>query len=248
MFHTFSNPFIDAPGMEDAWRQRLVMEGRGKAENIRVENEFCTFSRPEGVSVHAHDSRQGAAVRIERGRRVVGLHLENQIIFIIEFNDSCIIDKDRKAPVLRPQLFPDGICRSLDATLEQGIDDPGVALFVLVCNKTAEYLVLAVLRPSLGQTFQFDIGNSFAHSYLAAPAPYISILKITPDQPHFLYRQCQNPTAAYFLQANIIIGQINIFGPGRTSYDDLGHIRINNLTRLPGPAVENFKSLNEIIG
>jgi len=62
----------------------------------------------EGVPVHAHNARQGAAVGIESGRRVMGLHLEDQIIIVIELKNSGVIHKDGKTPVLGPQFFTDG--------------------------------------------------------------------------------------------------------------------------------------------
>ena len=77
VFNAFPHPFIDASRMENPFRERFIIGGWCKAEDVCIEDQFGSHSCAKWVSVNPDNSREGAAVWIEGRRRIVGFHFEN---------------------------------------------------------------------------------------------------------------------------------------------------------------------------
>ena len=96
----------------------------------------------------------------------MGLHFENQIIIVIESDDSRIVHKHRETPVVLPQPFPDLFRGPLDAAVEKGIDFLPLAAFVLIDNPGIEDLMFAVFGPRLREALKFGVGHFPAQACL----------------------------------------------------------------------------------
>ena len=108
--------------MQNAGRQFLFMERRGKAKHISIEDQFCAQARAERIAVDADNARQRATVGIQRGRRIVRLHFEDQIVIVIEFDDTRVIDKNRKTKILLAFGLADFCRRAFDVFFEKRIN------------------------------------------------------------------------------------------------------------------------------
>ena len=51
--------------MEEPWRDGTLEIGRGKAEDIGIEDKPRAFAGTEGVAVHADNAGEGSAIRVE---------------------------------------------------------------------------------------------------------------------------------------------------------------------------------------
>ncbi len=56
MLDPFDDSFEDSSGVEQPRRQGLVVKGRGKAEDVGVENQPGAKAGAEGIAVHADDA------------------------------------------------------------------------------------------------------------------------------------------------------------------------------------------------
>ena len=65
VLHAFAHAFQHAAGVQQARGQGLVIKGRGKAEHIRIADQFRTHARAHGVAVHAHNARKRPAVGVQ---------------------------------------------------------------------------------------------------------------------------------------------------------------------------------------
>ena len=116
------HPFEDPPRMEQPRRQRLVVEGRGEAEDVGVEDQLRAATGAEGVAVDADDAGQRAAVGIEGGGRVVGLDLEDQGPVVGEADHPGVVLEDREAEVPLPLGGAHVAGGADDEGLEQRVD------------------------------------------------------------------------------------------------------------------------------
>ena len=98
------------------------MKGRGKAKHIGVENSLRAHARAEGIAVDADNAGQRSTVRIQRGRRIVRLHLEDQIVIVIEFDDARVIHKNGKAKIFLAFGLADFGRRAFDIFFEKRIN------------------------------------------------------------------------------------------------------------------------------
>ena len=111
----------DAAGMVELLRDRLVVEGRGEAEHVRVEDGPRAHAAAQDVPVDAHDAGHGAAVRVQRAGGIVGLGLHAHVPVFRERDDAGVVGEDGLEPRgLGPHLLGSG----LDEGLVQGGDVP----------------------------------------------------------------------------------------------------------------------------
>ena len=143
--------------------RHVAQARRCEAQHVGVENGTRTAPGADDVAVDADDTGDGAAVRIERGRRVVGLRLEAQQRFGVELDDPGIVVEHRTQEAV---AWIDLAGGGADTAVEQGADglDPAV---LAVFDGGVEDLVLAVLGPGLGEHLQLDIGGGVTEPGLA---------------------------------------------------------------------------------
>ena len=98
------------------------MKRRGKAKHIGIENQFCADARAERIAVDADNAGERSAVGIKRGRRIVRLHFENQIVIIVEFDDAGVIHKNGKAKIILAFGLADFGSRAFDIFFEKRIN------------------------------------------------------------------------------------------------------------------------------
>ena len=139
--------------------------GRAEAQHVRVEDRPGAQARADDVAVHADDAGDGAAVGIERRGRVVGLHLEAQERLPVERDDAGVVVEDRAQ---EPAPAGEPLGGRADVRLEQRVDRLLPAALA-VADRRVEDLVLAVLRPGLGDHLQLDVGHRAARA--APPTP-----------------------------------------------------------------------------
>ena len=107
MFDAFPHALINPSRMQDAGRQLLFVERRGKAKHICVKNQFGSQACAEGIAVDADNAGERPSVRIERRGRIMRFDLKDEIVMIIELDDSRVINKNGEAEILFPFGFTD---------------------------------------------------------------------------------------------------------------------------------------------
>ena len=100
----FHDPFVDPARVQQARRQRLVVERVGEAEDVGIEDQLGPHAGAERVAVDADDAGQRPAVGIQGRRGVVGLDLEDQRPVVVEADDAGVVLEDREAEILVAQL------------------------------------------------------------------------------------------------------------------------------------------------
>ena len=98
----------------------------------------------EDVADDAADAGSRAAVRLDRARVVVRLHLEADVVFLVEADDAGVVLENRDAPLL-VELLRGG---------EDGLLEQVVVALLAEAHGARERLVLAVLRPGLRERLQ----------------------------------------------------------------------------------------------
>ena len=182
--------FEDAPGVEQATRQAMGVVGGCEAQNVGIEQQPAPHSGAEWVAVHAQNAGDRAAVRVQGGRRVVGLHLHDQVPVVVEGDDPGVVVEHRAQPV---DPLRDLLGRRHDVALEEAPDGRARSVLVLVIDRAPEDLVLAVLRPRLRQGLQLDVGGGPPDAALPPVRLALRIAEIRLDGFHF--RQVQGQEA-----------------------------------------------------
>ena len=109
MFHPFSDALKHTSRVKELRRNRPVVGGGSEAEDIGIENQSRSLSRPKGVSVDPNDPGKRSSIGIQGRGGVVGFHFEHQAVRLVECHHTCIVMKNRETPVLVGQLFPDSV-------------------------------------------------------------------------------------------------------------------------------------------
>ena len=129
----------------------------------------------------------------------MGLCLHAKAPVVIPCYDARVVVENAQKPI---DLFLDIKRRAHDVGLEQGIYGRGLAgLVVLVINPSCEYLVRAVLRPSLCEALELGVsggGCGKAQTIPRLPNPRISIVGL--DGVHLVQVQRQQAGLADLLQ------------------------------------------------
>ena len=110
MLDAFPDTLKDPQGMEYLRGELADAKRVCKAEHVRVEDELGAHACAEGVAVDPDDAGERAAVRVQGRRGVVGLHLEDKVVVIIEPDHACIVGEDAHADI----FLPAGILRISD--------------------------------------------------------------------------------------------------------------------------------------
>ena len=189
--------FEDAPGVEQATRQAMGVVGGCEAQNVGIEQQPAPHSGAEWVAVHAQNAGDRAAVRVQGGRRVVGLHLHDQVPVVVEGDDPGVVVEHRAQPV---NLLRNLLGRRHDVAPEEIPDGRTCSVFVLILDRALEDLVLAVLRPGLRQGPQARRRWRRARFRASAGMPgAMRIAEICLDGFHFRQVQGQEafPTEAH---------------------------------------------------
>ena len=139
--HPFKNPL----GMQEAlWNLPLVVR-RAETEHIGIETELCAHACSERIPVHSHNTCQGTAIGIKGRRAVVCLHLECNVIMLVECDYPCVVLEYRSAPVIITKTLPD-LRRALPyAGIKEAVHHLFITVFINVPDTGIENLVLAVL-------------------------------------------------------------------------------------------------------
>jgi hypothetical protein len=156
------HPLADAPRVEESRRALAVVERGREAVPPHVGEELRPAPGAERVAVDADDPRDGAAVRIERRRRVVRLDLVDEVVPLVEGDDPGVVVEDADepgAPLAIADRAVDRLRRALDVRREEGPDRLRRTPRLLVGDGGVEDLVLAVLAPRLGEALDLDVGR-----------------------------------------------------------------------------------------
>ncbi len=144
-----------APRVEQARRaRRRRSRVRGaEAEHIRVEDRPRPDAGAQDVAVDPDDARDGAAVGIEGRRGVVRLHLEADQRATVEGDHPGVVVEHRaQEPAPAGHLLRGGA----DVGSEERVDHLLVPSSA-IADGGVEDLVLAVLRPGLGDHLQLHV-------------------------------------------------------------------------------------------
>ena len=222
--HALVHAVADAARVHQALRQIAVVKRRAEAVAPRVANHLAAHARAHRVAIHADDAGDRAAVRIQRGGTVVGFDLVRNIVALVEADDARVVAKDRNQPV---DVVPNFFRRVLDIRLEQRVDPLLAAVLVHVADAPRENLVLAVLRPGLGDALDLDVGRLFRQAERGARLPDVRSRKVVADRAHLLEAERQNSIAADFHQvrvrtAEVVSSHLNIglFANGGNGFVD----------------------------
>ena len=160
-----------------------------EAEHVGVEDGTGPFSGPQDISVHSHNPRDGAAVGIQRRRRVVGFHFKAEKIVVIEFNDPGVVMEKGFEIGFRCQQ---GIGGAFDVGFEERVDLL-FPVFFPVGDFRIENLVFAVFRPGLGGHFQFHVRGTIRKTQFFPSRADIIPEIVALQGLHFLQAQSQEP-------------------------------------------------------
>ena len=205
VFHAFAHAFQHAAGMQQARGQFLVIEGGGEAEHVGVADQFRAHAGAHGVTVDAHDTGEGAAVGVQGGGAVVGLHLDAGVVAVDEGDDAGVVLEHGLAVVVVAQALADGGRGVTDAGLVQVVDLFALAgLLVLVMDAGGEDLVLAVFGPGLGQHFHFHVGGVGGQTGGLAAGLFVRGGELVADAVQLAQGQGPGVVAAGFLQGLVV--------------------------------------------
>ena len=93
----------------------------------------------------------------------MGFDLEDDVIFGIEFNDTCVVFKDAHAPIAWSEHLSDFFGRGEDRLFEHA-RELSRSVFVLVLNSATQRFMAAVFAPSLSDGFELDVGRFAAQA------------------------------------------------------------------------------------
>ncbi len=68
--------------------------GGCETEGVDVENELGPFSCSKGIPVNADNTGQSSPVWIEGTRGIVGFHLKNKAVGVVEFDYPRVVVED----------------------------------------------------------------------------------------------------------------------------------------------------------
>lgn len=244
---SFPDPFENPPGMENPLGKGLVVKRRRKTENICVEDESRALARSERIAVHADDPGQRPAVRIERGRGVVRLHLEHEVELVVEFDDPGVVHEHGQAPVLIAHFRADLFRRALDIAVEQRIDPEGPAVFPVV-DQRVEDLVLAVLGPRLSQNLEFHVGYPGAQARLLACGRHVLAPKPAPDRLEFRELKREHPVVADLYELFVAHVEIDFLDMRLALGGHVGYVGGHTPARVPVASVHDFIALDQLVG
>ena len=193
VLHAAMHPAQYAARMQQALGDIPVVEGRGEAKHVRVEDALAAHARAEDVAVHADDARHRAAVGVERGGAVVRLRLQREEPFVVELHDARVVVEDAHEPI---DLLADLVRRPLHVALEEPIDDAGLAVLVGVFHLCGKDFVLAVLRPGLRDAFELDIGRIRGQAQRRAVRAHLRVGVVCLDRLHLAQFQREHAVAA----------------------------------------------------
>ena len=192
VFHPFTYALEYPLGVQQSLGKRLVVVRRAEAEDIGVEYKLGTKTSAEGVPVDSHNAGKGSAVGVKGRGAVVGLYLEGNIQLVVESYHPGIVLKNGKTPVILSQFFPDDTCGPADICIEQAVDFlPAPRCFI--CDACIEYLVLAMLRPGLGQGLEFAVSVTCPKACLLSVFYYFFFLEMGLEAFHLVQVQYQHP-------------------------------------------------------
>ena len=164
--HAFMYAVANAARVHQTFRNLPIVKRRSETVAPDIRNERRAHAGAERVAVDSDDAGHRTAVGIERGRRVVGFHLVDEMDIFIEFHDAGVVGKDRNKPVDR---FGNLVGGGFDVGFVERVNDLLFAGFlVLVVDGSGKNLVRAVLAPGLGDAFELDVGRPFGQTQFSA--------------------------------------------------------------------------------
>jgi hypothetical protein len=245
----FDHPFEDPARRQQARRQRLVVEGRSKAEDIGIKEEACPHAGGKGIAVDADDAGQGAPVRIESGRGVVGLHLEDQTPVVGKTDDPGIVLEDRKADIVLPLGRANILGGTNDITLEEGVDHfpfPGGGIEVIDARR--KNLMFAVFAPGLGEGFDLAIGEEFTETDRCPRRQHLRIADIGLNRLHFFEVESEHAGLAQGKKLGITNIKIDLMHLGRCGNLHFRHNSKEALDPVKAIGRNDRPALNQAVG
>ena len=103
-------------------------------------------------------ARVRAAVRLDGRRVIVRLHLEADVILVVELHDAGVVREDADAPIVVAEFGANFLRRGEHGFLEQ-VFEGEFALFVAVPHPAPQRLVRAMFTPGLGDRFELGVGG-----------------------------------------------------------------------------------------
>ena len=136
------HPVVDAPRMQNTRRKLPHLDTQGaETEYVGIGDGAC--GDPHDVAHHAANARVGATKRLQRGRMVVSLHLEGDLVILGKVDDARVVHKGRTDP-----WRIDLLRRRLDVRSEKAVDalsHDAPARCLSILYDALEGLVYAVL-------------------------------------------------------------------------------------------------------
>ena len=128
------------------------------------------------------------AVGLQGRRMIVRLDLEDDIVLVVEPDDSRVVFEYAHARIRLAGFATDLICGGEDRLLEH-VREPPLAALILVMDPAGQRFVAAVLAPGLGDGLQFHVGR------IAGEGPEVGLKGL-----HLHKGQVKLPFAAESLQ------------------------------------------------
>ena len=235
--------------MQQAGGQGFIKKRRGKAEDVDVADELGAHAGAKGVTVHADDAGERAAVRVQGRGAVVGLDLEDQAPLVVEANDPGVVLEDRQAPVAGSHLGADGLGGGADVGIKQAVDGGGLAADrVFVGDVAAKDLVLAVLGPGLGQHLELDVGDPGRPAQGLPRGRDLGPGKVGADDLHLIQGQGQHALLADPHKVSVGDVQVHLGNPHRAFARYLGGKGLDAAGRSELLVVHDGEALDQFIG
>jgi len=253
VLHAFADALVDPPGVEDPLREGAVVVRRGETEDIGVEDQLGPHARAEGVAVDAHDAGEGAAVGIQGGWGIVGLHLEDEAVVVVEADDAGVVHEDGEAEITGgagAAFGADPFRRPLDVGLEEGVDLGDPAGPVVIGDAAVEDLVLAVLRPGLGQALQLRVGDPGGGGEADPGALRLDggVAEVIPEDPHLLQGQGEDPLVADGEEGVLADVEVDQLRGGALRAGDTGYVGGDAPDGVPVGPGDHLVAFDELIG
>ena len=230
--------------MKKPRRKLFVVIGRGKTEDVRVEDELGSDACARGVSIDADDSGQRPAIGVEGGWAVVRLDLTDKIPVVVELDNPRVIVKNGDKPVHLPADF---FCCSFDARVKKAVNDLGFPV-LRIGDLPAEDFVFAVFGPCLGNCLQLRVCRFRLEAETPAFLDDLRPPVICLNGFHLLQVKGEDAFRAYPQQFLIRDIQVVVAHEGLVSAFHFGNIEPRRIVRVPLVLAGDFPPLNQFIG
>nr|GFC68545.1 hypothetical protein [Tanacetum cinerariifolium] len=163
VLNTLAHTLKNAARVQLAGQQFAIVIRVSKAQHVGIEQQARTADAgSQRVAVVAQDAGDSSAVGVDGRGRVVRFDLPHEQRFGVDAYRAGVVRKHLNEPVVAvgSQLLIYLSGSAFDECFEQPVNlFFGARFVVFVLDNGAEFLVLAVLRPGLGQNLHLAVGG-----------------------------------------------------------------------------------------